>query len=321
MMKLFYGLSNPDLGREIAKKLDQEPGKLKIQKFANDETFVQLLENVRGKNVFLMQTAVAPINDNFMELLIMIDAAKRASADKIIVITPNYFYSRQDRKSGSREPITAKLVADQLTIAGATRLITLDLHSDQIQGFFNIPMDNLPTSQLFMKRATEMMQGNNPIDFVVVSPDGGAVKKSSKIAASLGTGLAVINKMRTEPNKASVVADLPIMGTPVKNKTCFIFDDMIDTGGSLFEATRTLKKHKAKGIYAFITHGIFSNDAWEKLGKSEINKLIVTNSIPLRIKSERVEVLSVADYLAKAILRVNNDKSVSVLFHNDGKEV
>lgn len=315
-MKLFYGSSNPELGKEIAKCLGQEPGKILTKKFANGETYVQLLENVRGKNVFLLQTAVEPINDNFMELLIMLDAAKRASAGKIIVITPNYFYSRQDRKAAPREPIVAKLVADELTAAGATRVITLDLHSDQIQGFFNIPMDNLPTSQLFVEKAKKMMGGNNPEDYVVVALDAGGAKKSTKIAASLGIELAIINKTREEHNKA--IAN-HIIGTSVADKTCFIFDDILDTGGSLIEGAAILKRHKAKNIFAFITHGIFSGDALKNLEASKVDKLTITNAMPLKAKSEKIEVLSVADYLAKTIRRVNEDKSVSVLFDEPSK--
>ena len=316
-MKLFYGSSNPELGKEIAKYLGQEPGKILIKKFANGETYVQLLENVRGKNVFLMQTAVEPINDNFMELLIMLDAAKRASAGKIIVITPNYFYARQDRKSASREPIVAKLVADQLTAAGATRVITLDLHSDQIQGFFNIPMDNLPTTQLFKEKARKIINGSNAEDYVVVAPDAGSAKKATKLALSLGIGVAIINKNRVEHNKAQ---SLHIIGTSVENKICFIFDDILDTGGTLFEGATLLKKHKAKEIHAFITHGIFSGAAKGKIDGSMIDTITVTNSLPLNFKSKKIEVLSVAEYLAKTIQHVNEDKSVSALFEESKRE-
>jgi ribose-phosphate pyrophosphokinase len=292
---------------EIARHLRQAPGEVKLGKFANGETRVQLLENVRGSDVFLMQTAAEPINDNLVELFIMIDAARRASAGKINVVCPNYFYARQDRKTASREPITSKLMADFIADAGTTRFITVDLHSDQEQGFFNIPVDNLPTAQLFMERAKALIDGSP----VVVALDAGSAKKSTNIAYNLGTGLAIINKTRLVHNEARA---LHLLGESVKGKTCLIFDDMLDTGGSLCAGADLLRTHGASQIIAFITHGIFSGDALEKIEKSRVDRVIVTDSMPLRVQSKKIEVMSIAKYLAQAILHVHNDTSVSVLF-------
>jgi ribose-phosphate pyrophosphokinase len=306
-MKFFYGTSNPELGKRIAQALGQAEGRINLKKFANGETYAQFLENVRGQNVFLMQTATEPINDNLMELLIMIDAAKRSSAGKIIAIIPNYFYARQDRKAASREPITAKLVADMLTAAGADRIVTIDLHSDQTQGFFDIPFDNLPMNGMFIEKARELVKE----EVVVVAPDAGSAKKSTKIAAQLKADLAIINKLRLKHNEAKANN---IIGAEVKDKTCVMFDDIIDTAGSLCAAAELLKQNGAKKIYAFATHPVFSGNAIEKLEKSSIDKVIITDTMPLKTKSKKIEVLSVAKYLANAMKCINSDQSVSVLF-------
>lgn len=309
-LRFFYGSSNPELGKLVAKGICAAEGKLRIKKFANGETYAQFLENIRGKDVFLMQTAVEPINDNLVELLIMIDAAKRASAGRVTVITPNYFYARQDRKADSREPITAKLVADLVTAAGADRVVTMDVHSDQIQGFFNIPFDNLHTSNLFIERAKLLVKG----PAVVVAPDAGSAKKATKIALAMGLELAIINKMRAEHNEAKA---LNIIGADVSNKTCLMFDDLIDTGGSLCSAARILKENGADKIFAFATHGVFSGDALEKIGASKLDKVVVSDSLPLRGAGAKIEILSIADYLASAILCIHNNESVSVLFREN----
>jgi ribose-phosphate pyrophosphokinase len=308
-LKFFYGTSNPLLGEKISKELGNPTGKILTKKFSNGETYVQFLENVRAKDVFLFQTAVDPINDNLVELLIMIDAAKRSSAGRITVVIPNYFYARQDRKAASREPITAKLVADLITTAGANRVVAMDLHSDQLQGFFNIPLDNLPARTMMLKKAKEL--SNN---FVIVAPDAGAAKASTKIATKLCTGLAIINKARTEHNKCQ---SLNIIGSNVAGKDCFIFDDIIDTGGSLVNAVELLKKEGANKIYAFVTHGVLSGNAIENINNSKIEKLFITDSIPLKKESPKIEIISVAKYLANAIKCINEDKSVSVLFEDD----
>lgn len=302
----FYGSSNPSLGEKISQELEITPGKILLKKFSNGETYVQFLENVRAKDLFLLQTAVDPINDNLMELLIMIDAAKRSSAGRITAVIPNYFYARQDRKADSREPITAKLVADLLTSAGADRILAIDLHSDQLQGFFNIPLDNLPARTIFLKKAKELSK-----NYIIVSPDAGAAKQSTKIATKLCAGLAIINKARNEHNKCQA---LNIIGDKVEGKDCFIFDDIVDTAGSLCNAAELLKKEGAGKIYAFVTHGVLSSDAVEKINKSPFEKLYITDTIPLRKESNKIEVLSLAKYLSDAIKCINEDKSVSVLF-------
>ena len=304
---LFSGSSNPTLGKEIAKHLNIPEGKINLKKFANGETYAQFLENIRGKDVFLLQTAVNPINDHLMELLIMIDAAKRSSAGRIIVVSPNFFYARQDRKAASREPITAKLVADLLTTAGANRIITIELHSDQTQGFFNIPLDNLPTTSIMMKKAKELIKGEG----VIVAPDAGSAKRATKIASRMNLELAIINKTRLKHNEAKA---LNIIGSEVKGKTCLIFDDMIDTGGSLCTTIDMLKDNGAIKVYAFITHGILSSDAVQKVENSKVDKLYISDTLPLKVKSAKIEVISIASYLASAIKCIHEDESVTVLF-------
>jgi len=309
-LRFFYGNSNPELGERITKALGVTKGEITLKKFANGESYAQFMENIRGKDIFLLQTAVEPINDNLVELLIMIDAAKRASAGRITAITPNYFYARQDRKAASREPITARLVADLLTTAGADRVMTLDLHSDQTQGFFTIPLDNLPTTGFFIKEARKYAKG----EAVVVAPDAGSAKKSTKIAHKMNLGLAIINKMRTKHNEAKA---LNIIGDDVKGKICLIFDDIIDTGGSLCNAAELLKQNGAKEIYAFATHGVLSMNAAENILASDLTKVILSDSLPLHTKNSKIELVSVGEYLAKAIKCINNNESVSVLFGED----
>lgn len=306
-IKLFCGSSNQELGQKIAKKLNIDFGEVLIKKFANDETYIQFQENIRGADVFLLQTAVKPINEHLIELLIMIDAAKRASARRITVITPNYFYARQDRKAAPRESISSKLIADLITKAGASRIITIDLHSDQTQGFFNIPFDNLPSSPFFIKKALEICSEN----IVVVSPDAGAAKKATKMSVALNAELAIINKIRTKHNESQA---LNLIGADVKNKNCLIFDDMVDTAGSLCIAVEMLKKRGAKNVYAFATHGVLSKDAVEKIKNSQIDKLFITNSIPFKQKEEKIEIIDISEYLANAIKNIHNEESVSQLF-------
>ncbi len=305
-LKFFYGSSNPKLGEEITQALNIEKGQVLVKKFANGETYVQFLENVRAKDVFILQTAVEPINDDLIELLIMIDAAKRSSAGRITAVIPNYFYARQDRKAAPREPITAKLVADLLTAAGANRILTLDLHSEQLQGFFNIPLDNMPARTIMIRKAKEI--SNN---FIVVAPDAGAAKNSTKLSMKMNCGLAIINKVRCEHNECEA---LNIIGEDVKGKDALIFDDIIDTGGTLRNAAEMLKEKGALRVFAFATHGVFSGDAVEKMDKSQIDKIFITDSIPMRKKSDKIEVISVAEYLGKAMRCINEEKSVSVLF-------
>lgn len=303
----FSGSSNPKLATKITRNLSFKKGKVILKKFANGEIYTQFSDNVRGKDVFLLQTATEPINDNLVELLIMIDAAKRASAGRIVAVIPNFFYARQDRKTASREPITARLIADLLTTAGADRVITIDLHSNQTQGFFNIPLDNLPTSNIMMKKARQLTKQKG----VVVAPDAGSAKRATEIAEKMGLELAIINKIRAEHNKAKA---LNIIGADVNGKNCLIFDDMVDTGGSLCTSIDMLKDNGAKKVYAFITHGILSGDAIQKIENSKVDKLFISDTIPLKTKSPKIEVVSIANYIAKAIKCIHQDKSVSVLF-------
>lgn len=307
-LKFFYGSSNPELGKKITEKLGIAEGKVNLKKFASGEIYAQFLENIRGDDVFLMQTAVDPVNDHLVELLIMIDAAKRASAGRIVVVMPNYFYARQDRKAASREPITAKLIADLLTIAGADRVITIDLHSDQIQGFFNIPFDNLPASTTLIEKAKELVGKD---EAVIVAPDAGEAKKATKTAMRMNLELSIINKVRQKHNEAKA---LNIIGADVKGKVCLVFDDMVDTGGSLCTTAEMLKESGARKIYALTTHGVLSGNAVEKIEASQIDKLIICDTLPLRQKSKKIEIVSVAEYLANAIKCIHADESVSTLF-------
>ena len=306
-LKLFFGLSNPSFGKDVCRHLNIEEGKIEIKKFASGETYVRFLENIRACDVFLLQTAVEPINDNLMELLIMVDAAKRASAGRITVVMPFFFYARQDRKAASREPISAKLIADLLEKAGANRVVTLEVHSDQIQGFFDIPFDNLAPKKVFIEKAKEICEG----ECVVVAPDAGAAKKSTKISKTLNCGLAIINKVRTCHNEASAH---DIIGDAVDGKICLIFDDIIDTGGSLCEAASLVKAEGGKKVYAFITHGLFNGVAIEKIEKSEIDIIFTTDTVPQDKKCSKVQVISVAEYFAATITAIHENESVSALF-------
>ncbi len=311
-LRVFYGSSNPDLGEGICKNLGIKCGEIKIKKFANGEKYVQFLENVRDKDIFLVQTNTTPVDENLIELLIMIDAAKRSSAGRITVVMPFYFYARQDRKAASREPITARLVADLLEKAGANRVLVLELHSDQIQGFFNIPFDNLAPKRIFLKKVKELGISKNS---VVVAPDAGAAKKSTKISKTLDCGLAIINKVRSSHySKHNTCEALNIIGESVEGKNCLIFDDILDTGGTLCEAARMLKEKGAEKVYAFITHGIFSGDAINKINESEIDKIFTTNTIPQNKKSSKIEVIDISEYFAESIKCIHEGESVSVLF-------
>lgn len=307
-LKIFCGSSNAALGAAMAKSAGSILGEINLKRFSSGEIYAQFLEDVRGRDVFLLQTCVEPVNDNLMELLIMIDAAKRSSAERITVIMPNYFYARQDRKTASRESITAKLVADMITAAGADRVLCIDLHSDQLQGFFDIPLDNLPGRKIFLKKARELSKGN---ECVVVSPDAGAAKHATSIAASLDAGLAIINKSRPEHNTC---VSTHLIGDDVKGKVCFIFDDLIDTAGTVCSASKLLKEVGAKKVFVFATHGVFSANAYKNINGSKIDRLFVSDSIPLAKASEKIEVLSIASYLADAIKCIHNNESVSRLF-------
>jgi ribose-phosphate pyrophosphokinase len=308
---LVSGSSNPDLANKISQNLEISLVDPQLRRFANGEIFCEIEKNVRGADVFIIQTLSAPVNDNLMELLVMIDALKRASATSITAVVPHYGYSRQDRKSSPRTPISAKLVADMITAAGANRVVTMDLHAGQIQGFFNIPFDNIFASPVILDYIKQKIDNDN---LVMVSPDAGGVERVRWYAKRLQTDIAMIDKRRTGPNVAKA---MNIVGE-VEGKDVIIVDDMIDTAGTLVEAANTLKQHGAKKIYAFATHGVFSDPAAERIGAcEELEAVIVTDTIPLtnKLKNiDKIKVLSTAEILAKAIHRTFNHDSVSSLF-------
>ena len=301
--RIFTGNANPDLAREIAAYLGTTLGDAVINRFNNGEVQAMINESVRGKDVFIVQPTCGPIvNDNVMELLIMADAFKRASANHIIAVIPFYGYARQDRKARGREPITAKLMADILQCAGITRVVTIDLHAAQIQGFFNIPLDHMPAAPVL----ADYIKQKNLKDMIVVSPDLGGVSRARVFAERLNCGLAIIDKRRPEPGVAEV---MNLIGS-VEGKTAIMVDDMVDTAGSLTEGAKALKKFGAREVYACCTPAI------SRIAASEITELVVTNTIPLapEKKHPKIKVLSIAPILAETMLRIFNDWSVSQLF-------
>ena len=308
-MIIFTGNANPALAKEIASYLGASLGDAVINRFNNGEVQVMINESVRGKHVFVIQPTCGPsVNDNVMELLIMVDAFKRASAEHITAVVPYYGYARQDRKSRGREPITAKLMADLLVTSGVTRLVTMDLHAAQIQGFFDIPVDHMLGGPIVVDYLNE----KGIKDLVVVSPDMGGVSRARTIAKKLGCGLAIVDKRRPEPGVAEV---MNLIGD-VKGKNAIMVDDMVDTAGSLTEAANALKKFGAKDIYACCTHAVLSGPALSRIENSVLKELIVTNTIPLppEKKHPKIKVLTIAPILAETMLRINNNLSVSKLF-------
>jgi len=308
-LAVFSGNAHRKLANSICTSLKVKLQDAFVSKFSEGEIRVKINENVRGKDVFIVQPTCPPANDNLMELLIMIDALRRASAQRITAVIPYFGYARQDRKDQPRVPITAKLVANLLTTAGAGRVLTMDLHAGQIQGFFDIPVDHLFSVGVFVEYFSKM----NIKDLVVVSPDVGSIKLARAYAKRVSAGLAIIDKRRVSPEKAEA---MHIMGD-VENKNVIIVDDLISTGSSLFEAVGALKKAKAKSIYAAITHGVLCGPAIERIDKcEELEKLLISDSIPLSQEKEhpKIEVLSVATLLAEAIKRIHNEESVSCLF-------
>ena len=308
-LRIFTGNANPDLAREIAAYLGTTVGDSVVNRFNNGEIQVMINESVRGKDIFIVQPTCGPIvNYNVMELLIMADAFKRASANHITAVIPYYGYARQDRKARGREPITAKLMADLLETAGITRVVTIDLHAAQIQGFFNIPFDHMPGGPLL----AEYIKNKNLENMVVVSPDLGGVSRARGFAEILNAPMAIIDKRRPEPGVAEV---MNLIGD-VQGKNCILVDDMVDTAGSLTEGARALKKFGANEIYACCTHPILTDPALSRIAQSDITELVVTNTIPLAPskKHPKIKVLSIAPILAETILRIYNDWSVSQLF-------
>lgn len=305
-LKLFSCNSNPMLAEEMSRIIGVPLGKAEISQFSDGEIQIQLHESVRGCDVFVIQSTSYPVNDHLMEMLVMVDALKRASAKTINLVIPYYGYARQDRKAKSRDPITAKLVADLITAAGANRVITMDLHATQIQGFFNIPVDHLHGVPII----AQYFIGKGLQDVVVVSPDHGGVVRARKLAEKLQAPIAIIDKRRPEPNVCEV---MNIIGD-VAGKTAVIIDDIIDTAGTIVLAAEALQRAGAKRIFASCTHPVLSGKAVERLENSVIEEIVVTNTIPFLHKSDKFTVLSVAELLGKAVIHVHENISVSVLF-------
>ena len=304
-MKIFSGSSNPALSEKIAESLGTKLGSIELKKFNNGETYARFSENIRGCDVFLIQSLHGPVNDYFMELLIMLDAAKRASPARVTAVIPHYAYARQDWKAASREPITAKLIADLLDVAGADRIIALDLHSEQIQGFFNVPVDALTALMKFL----HAVEKQDISKIVVLAPDAGSAKKSTKAAQKLGTGIAIVNKRRPKHGEVEAVH---LIGD-VNGKDCVIFEDMIDTGGTICAAAKAVKDAGASSVTVYATHGIFSNKALQRIEESQIDKVIVTNSIPQNAKG-KLQIIDVSNLLAESIRRIHSNESISGLF-------
>ncbi|MCK5533856.1 ribose-phosphate pyrophosphokinase [bacterium] len=307
-LKVFSGNANLKLAQDICDYLTVPLGQAQVTKFADGEINVQINENIRGTDCFIIQPTCPPVNDNLMELLIMIDALSRASARRITAVLPYYGYGRQDRKVEPRVPITAKLVANLIVSSGVSRLLVLDLHAGQIQGFFDIPVDHLYSTPVLVK----YFKKKNIPDIVVVSPDAGGVERARAFAKRLEADLAVGDKRRSGPNQ---VATMNIIGN-VEGKNAIIFDDMIDTAGSLIKVVEALKREKVLNVYAVATHPVLSGTAIERINNSAIKKLIVTDSIILsdEKKTNKIKVLSVAELLGEAIARINKEESVSTLF-------
>lgn len=304
-LRMITGTKNVPLAEDISMYLGIPLTKRTIKSFMNGEIYVQIGDNIRGDDVFVIQSVSNPVNDSLMELLIIIDALKRASAGRITAVITHYGYARQDRKSEAREPITAKLVADMITIAGASRVLTIDMHSPQIQGFFNIPVDEVSAIPLFAKYFAE----KNIMDGVVVSPDTGGVKRARFLASRLHMPLAIIDKRRTVHNDAEV---MNIVGD-IAGKTAIIVDDMIDTGNSIAKAADELSK-TAKEVYICATHPIFSNCCMEKLVNSKAVEIVVSNTIPLDNPDKKIKVINIARFLSDVINNIHNNRSVSELF-------
>jgi ribose-phosphate pyrophosphokinase len=309
-IKIFCGNSNPALAEKICANLGIPLGQAKVKNFSDGEIMVEIGENVRGRDTYVVQSTCSPTNNNLMELLIMMDALKRASAATITAVIPYYGYARQDRKVAPRTPITSKLVADLITKAGADRMVTIDLHAGQIQGFFDIPVDNLYAAPVILEHLKRRFTHDH---IVMVSPDAGGTERARAFAKRLECTLAIIDKRRTGPNVAEV---MHLVGD-VRDKIAIILDDMIDTAGTLTQAARALKEHGARTIYACATHGVFSGPAIDRINASDIEEVVITNTVPLGEKAaltSKIKVLSIAELLAETVRRIHEDESVSSLF-------
>jgi len=307
-LAIFSGNANPRLAKAICQYLKVPLSDCEVGRFSEGEIRVKINENVRGKDVFLVQPTSPPPNDNLMELLIILDALRRASARRITAVIPYYGYARQDRKDQPRVPITAKLVANLITTAGADRVLTMDLHAGQIQGFFDIPLDHLYAVNVFERS----IRHKRLTPFVVVSPDVGGIKMARAYAKRMEAGLAIVDKRRASPESTEV---MHILGE-VKDKVCLLVDDLIATGSSILEAVRALKQAGAKVVYAAVTHAVLSGDAYERLTQSPLQELMVTDTIPLaqERRHKKITVLSVAPLFGEAIRRIHYEQSISSLF-------
>ena len=309
-MKLVTGNSNLKLAKNIADYVDVGLSKCEVKRFADKEIFVEMHENVRGEDVFVIQSTSFPANDNLMELLIIIDTLRRASAKRITAVVPYFGYARQDRKPGPRTPITSKLVANMIDKAGANRVLTLDLHAGQIQGFFDIPTDNLFAAPVLTSNIKDKIKNKTPI---IVSPDVGGVVRARIIASRIGADLAIVDKRREKAGESEV---MNIIGD-VEGRACFIIDDIVDSAGTLCNASNALLDQGATEVYAYVTHGVLSGEAVERVNNSSLTKLVLTDTIEesdLVLKSNKIEVISISSLLGEAIKRISDEKSVSSLF-------
>jgi ribose-phosphate pyrophosphokinase len=310
-MMIFAGNANPQLAQDVVSRLQMPLGKAIVGRFSDGEVMIEIMENVRGRDVFIIQPTCAPTNENLMELLVMVDAVRRSSAARVTAVLPYFGYARQDRRPRSaRVPITAKVVADMITIVGADRVLTVDLHADQIQGFFNIPVDNVYASPLLLG---DIWRKKYP-DVVVVSPDVGGVVRARALAKRLDdAGLAIIDKRRPKPNEAKV---MNIIGD-VEGRSCVLIDDLVDTAGTLCQAAKALKDRGAIKVVAYCTHPVLSGPAIKNISNSELDELVVTDTIPLSLEARactRIRQLSIAELLAETIRRISDEESVSSLF-------
>ena len=309
-MKLVTGNSNLKLAKNIADYVGVGISKCEVKRFADKEIFVEMHENVRGEDVFVIQSTSFPANDNLMELLIIIDTLRRASAKRITAVVPYFGYARQDRKPGPRTPITSKLVANMIDKAGANRVLTLDLHAGQIQGFFDIPTDNLFAAPVLTSNIKDKIKNKTPI---IVSPDVGGVVRARIIASRIGADLAIVDKRREKAGESEV---MNIIGD-VEGRACFIIDDIVDSAGTLCNASNALLDQGATEVYAYVTHGVLSGEAVERVNNSSLTKLVLTDTIEesdLVLKSNKIEVISISSLLGEAIKRISDEKSVSSLF-------
>jgi ribose-phosphate pyrophosphokinase len=310
-IKIFTGRANPDIAEDIAKHLGGSLGTLQIKNFSDGEIYVRINESIRGADVFVIQSLSDPVNKNIMELLIILDACKRASAKSVTAVIPYYAYARQDRKTSGREAISAKLIADLLSTAGATRVLAVDLHTGQLQGFFNMLVDHVSVTPVLINYIRQL--GYSDKEMVMVSPDAGGVERARRFAEKLNCSLAIVDKRRLAHN----VAEVENLIGDVKGKTAFIIDDMIDTAGTITEASKLLLKEGAKEVYICASHALFSGPAMERLEESPIKEVIVGNTIPLKDNAPaKITQLNIAPLLAEAIKRIYNNESVSKIIES-----